>query len=79
MLTPKHTTFDNTKLVEMKQSYPILQEQVKQLRKELDDERGMKEEFLGAVRGLLGRVRGQGEMEGVLGELEYRITSYQYP
>ena len=34
MLTPKHTTtLENTKIVEMKQSYPILIEEVKQLRK----------------------------------------------
>jgi serine/threonine protein kinase len=34
MLTPKNTnTLNNTKIVEMKQSYPILVEEVKQLKK----------------------------------------------
>lgn len=32
MLTPKSTTLENTKIVELKQSYPVLVQEVKKLK-----------------------------------------------
>lgn len=47
MLTPKNTnTFNNTKIVELKQSYPVLVQEVNKLKEKVEED-GKKKEMFG--------------------------------
>lgn len=45
MLTPKNTTLNNTKIVELKQSYPVLVQEVNKLKEKVEEDGRKKETF----------------------------------
>lgn len=82
MLTPKHTTtLDSTKIVEMKQSYPILMEEVKQLRKDSEGQQKSREMFVEEMRDMLMKQKENTRItkEELAMAIEHKLTEYLYP
>lgn len=84
MLTPKNTnTFNNTKIVELKQSYPVLVQEVNKLKEKVEEDGKKKEMFGECAKDLIGNIydkldkggsgKTQAEVRSLLEKLAWKI------